>query len=58
MRASVTRLRAATPLALGIGIAVAAVLPPFHELSEELFSAHMVQHELLMTVAAPLIVLG
>jgi cytochrome c oxidase assembly factor CtaG len=58
MRARVTRLRAASPLALGIGIAAAAVLPPFHELSEELFSVHMVQHELLMTVAAPLIVLG
>jgi len=58
MRARLTRLRSALPLVLGVAIAAAAVLPPFHELSEELFSAHMVQHELLMTIAAPLIVLG
>ncbi len=58
VRARVTRLRHAIPLIVGIGVAAAAVLPPLHELSEELFSAHMVQHELLMTVAAPLIVLG
>ena len=58
MRARVTRLRAAAPLLLGVAVAGAAVMPPFHELSEELFSAHMVQHELLMTIAAPLIVLG
>ena len=58
MRARVARLRAATPLAFGVAVAGAAVLPPFHELSEQLFSVHMVQHELLMTVAAPLIVLG
>ena len=45
-------------LIAGIGIAAAAVLPPLHELSEQYFSAHMVQHELLMAVAAPLIVLG
>src|SRR6185312_3292410 len=31
-----------------------ALLSPVHELSEELFSAHMVQHELLMALAAPL----
>lgn len=35
-----------------------ALLSPLHEVSEELFSAHMVQHELLMVVAAPLLVLG
>jgi cytochrome c oxidase assembly factor CtaG len=58
MRARVTRLRSAAPLVLGIAVAAAAVLPPFHELSEQFFSAHMVQHELLMAVAAPLIVLG
>jgi putative membrane protein len=52
------RVRSAIPLVLGLAVAVAAVLPPLHELSEDLFSAHMVQHELLMTVAAPLIVLG
>ena len=58
MRPSVTRHRQTTLFALGTAIAVAAVLPPLHELSEKLFSAHMAQHELLMTVAAPLIVLG
>lgn len=58
MRARLARLRFAAPLALGIAVAAVAVLPPFHELSEQLFSAHMVQHELLMTIAAPLIVLG
>lgn len=35
-----------------------ALLSPLHEMSEEIFSAHMVQHELLMAVAAPLLVLG
>jgi cytochrome c oxidase assembly factor CtaG len=35
-----------------------ALLSPIHELGEELFSAHMIQHELMMTIAAPLLVLG
>jgi putative membrane protein len=35
-----------------------ALLSPLHELSEHLFSLHMVQHELLMVVAAPLLVVG
>jgi putative membrane protein len=35
-----------------------ALLSPLHEMSEQLFSAHMVQHELLMALAAPLLVLG
>ena len=33
-----------------------SLLSPLHEWSEELFSAHMVQHELMMVVAAPLLV--
>jgi cytochrome c oxidase assembly factor CtaG len=37
---------------------VAALLSPLHGLSESLFSAHMVQHELLMAVAAPLLIMG
>src|SRR6476661_4466292 len=37
---------------------VAALVSPLHALGEVLFSAHMAQHELLMTVAAPLLVLG
>jgi cytochrome c oxidase assembly factor CtaG len=35
-----------------------ALLSPLHPLGEELFSAHMAQHELLMVVAAPLLVLA
>ena len=35
-----------------------ALLSPLHALSEQLFVAHMVQHELLMAVAAPLLVVG
>jgi cytochrome c oxidase assembly factor CtaG len=35
-----------------------ALVGPLHEMSESLLSAHMVQHELLMIVAAPLIALS
>jgi putative membrane protein len=37
---------------------VAALVSPLDGLGAQLFSAHMVQHELLMVVAAPLLVLG
>lgn len=37
---------------------VVALLSPLHRLGEALFSAHMTQHELLMVLAAPLLVLG
>ena len=37
---------------------VAALVSPLDALGAELFSAHMVQHEVLMIVAAPLLVLG
>lgn len=37
---------------------VIALVSPLDALGEVLFSAHMVQHELLMLVAAPLLVLG
>ena len=37
---------------------VIALVSPLHALGESLFSAHMAQHEVLMTVAAPLLVLG
>lgn len=39
-------------------VLAAALMPPVHTLGEALFSVHMVEHELLMTVAAPLLVLG
>jgi putative membrane protein len=37
---------------------VIALLSPLHPLGEVLFSAHMTQHEILMLVAAPLLVLA
>jgi putative membrane protein len=36
----------------------AALISPIHPLGEVLFSAHMVQHEILMLLAAPLLVLS
>jgi cytochrome c oxidase assembly factor CtaG len=39
-------------------VLAAALMPPVHTLGEILFSVHMVEHELLMAVAAPLLVLG
>jgi len=48
-----------TPLfAAGLLAVVVAVSPPLDRLSDSLFSMHMVQHVLLLEVAAPLIVLG
>lgn len=46
--------------AFGIGVASAAValLSPLDRWSDVLFSAHMAQHEILMLVSAPLMVLG
>jgi len=35
-----------------------AVVGPLHELAEQLLWAHMVQHEMLMVIAAPLLALG
>ncbi|HEU4699147.1 MAG TPA: cytochrome c oxidase assembly protein [Gemmatimonadales bacterium] len=35
-----------------------ALVSPLHALGEALFAAHMAQHELIMAVAAPLLVLG
>jgi putative membrane protein len=42
----------------GCVVLALALLSPIHELGGTLFSAHMVQHELLMAIAAPLLVLG
>jgi putative membrane protein len=44
--------------ALGIATLVVALLSPLDSLSDLLFSAHMGQHELLMLVAAPLLIMG
>jgi cytochrome c oxidase assembly factor CtaG len=35
-----------------------ALQSPLHRLSEELFAAHMIQHVLIVAIAAPLLVLG
>jgi putative membrane protein len=37
---------------------VIALVSPLHPMGEVLFSAHMAQHEVLMLIAAPLLVLG
>ena len=48
-----------TPLFMaGLATIVAALSPPMDRLSDSLFSMHMLQHVLLLEVAAPLIVLG
>ena len=52
------RIREAGAFAIGWVTVAVALLSPLHGLSEVLFSAHMAQHELLMAVAAPLLVLG
>jgi putative membrane protein len=44
--------------AAGWLVLAAALISPLDALGEVLFSAHMAQHELLMAVAAPLLVLG
>jgi cytochrome c oxidase assembly factor CtaG len=48
------------PSSLLAGCAVLAVVlsPPMHELSHHWFSVHMIEHELLMAVVAPLLVFG
>lgn len=43
---------------LALGVLLVALISPLHALSEEIASAHMVQHMLLMVVAAPLFVYG
>jgi len=52
------RVWEATCFAMGWLITFLSLLSPLHEVSEQLFLAHMIQHELLMVVAAPLIVVG
>jgi cytochrome c oxidase assembly factor CtaG len=37
---------------------LAALVTPLHEMGEHLFTAHMVEHEMLMAVAAPLLALS
>ncbi len=42
----------------GLAMLALALFSPLHPLGEVLFSAHMAQHEILMLVAAPLLVLS
>jgi len=44
--------------AMGWLASVAALLSPIDPLGGQLFSAHMLQHEILMLIAAPLLVVG
>jgi putative membrane protein len=50
--------RSAACFLLGWLVLAAALVSPLAAATEGLFSAHMIQHELLMVVAAPLMVLG
>jgi putative membrane protein len=50
--------RAGWCYAAGWSALAVALISPVHPLGRALFSVHMVQHELLMVVAAPLLVLG
>jgi putative membrane protein len=42
----------------GWAVLTLALISPLHEMGEQLFSAHMAQHEILMLIAAPLLVLS
>lgn len=52
------RIPEAISFAVGWLVTFAALVTPLHSIGETLFVAHMVEHELLMTIAAPLLVLG
>ena len=52
------RRREAAAFWCGWTVLVVALVSPLHPLGEALLSAHMAQHELLMVLAAPLLVLG
>ncbi len=43
---------------IGLATLAVALLSPIHDLAEVLLSAHMIQHLLLMMMAAPLLLLG
>lgn len=50
--------RRARLFAAGMLVLTAALVSPLHEAGERSFAAHMVEHELLMLLAAPLLVLA
>jgi cytochrome c oxidase assembly factor CtaG len=53
-----SRPRRAAAFALGWSVVVAALVSPLDPLGGRLFWVHMVQHELLMVAAAPLLVIA
>jgi putative membrane protein len=57
-RGAVQRRWERAAFAVGWVTMMAAVLPPLDRLAIELFSAHMVQHELMMLIGAPLLMAG
>jgi putative membrane protein len=52
------RRREALAFWAGWGALAVALVSPLHPLGQSLLSAHMAQHELMMALAAPLLVLG
>lgn len=50
------RMRQALLFATGWAILAAALVSPLHASGERVFTAHMIEHELLMAVVAPLLV--
>jgi cytochrome c oxidase assembly factor CtaG len=52
------RRREAAAFVVGWLVLAGALVSPLHALSTRLFTAHMIEHELLMAVAAPFIVLA
>ncbi|HEX6627089.1 MAG TPA: cytochrome c oxidase assembly protein [Gemmatimonadaceae bacterium] len=52
------RIWEAAAFAAGLIAAVIALVSPLHALGAVLFSAHMTQHELLISICAPLLIIG
>ncbi len=52
------RLKSIGLFVAGWLVIAVALFSPLHEAAEQLFAAHMIQHELIMALAAPLLVLA
>jgi len=52
------RLRQVFCFSLGWSLLALALISPVHALGERLFTAHMLEHEILMAIAAPLLVVA
>ena len=57
-RGAKNRLRERLAFAAGWTALIAAILPPLDALAIQLFSIHMIQHELMMLMGAPLVIAG